>query len=84
MLDIPKLGLELLNGAIAHLARVEDDSQDFEDSVALLERCKGLVGRTELKMALTATSDGGVDYVKREKDVMHSLMETSQVMRMME
>jgi hypothetical protein len=82
MLDIPKLGLAKLDSIMFYLAQYEDDATAYEDSMALLETCKGLVGHTQLKEALSATSSNARDHLFRERDVQRSLMEVTAVRRM--
>jgi hypothetical protein len=84
MLDIPKLGLDLLNRIEARFAESAETEEEFEVGTACLEGLRGLVDpRSEVKQALSATAENGTDYVKREKDVMRSLMETTLVRRML-
>lgn len=84
MLDVPKLGLDLLNRMARRVAESSETADEYEQAIACIDGLKALVDpRTELKRALTATSKSGSDYVRRERDVMHSLMETVQVREMM-
>ena len=84
MLDIPKLGLDLLNRIEARFAESADTAELFEDGEACIEGLRGLVDpKSDVKRALSATAENGTEYVKREKDVMRSLMETTLVRRML-
>ncbi len=49
MIDIPKLGLELLNNATHHLAASEDDPDVYEESMVYFDTARKLVGRTKLR-----------------------------------
>ena len=82
MLDIPKLGLDLLNRVEARFAESAETAEEFEDGCACIEGLRGLVDtKSDVKRALSATAENGTDYVRREKDVMRSLMETTLVRR---
>jgi hypothetical protein len=84
MLDIPKLGLDWLNRIASRIAENAETAEEFEDGTACVESLRALVDpRSEIKQALTTTAENGTDYVRRERDVMHSLMETETVRRMM-
>lgn len=84
MLDIPKLGLDMLNRMASRVAEVSETSDEFDQSIACIEGLKALVDpKSQLKRALTATSTDSKDYVRRERDVMRSLMETVQVKEML-
>lgn len=82
MLDVPKLGLELLNNALTHCAATSESSEEYEECEALIEGLKVLVAPSPLKLGLMATSKGSADHVRREKDVQRSLMEVLEVRRM--
>ena len=82
MLDIPKLGLDLLNRILGRVAENEQDSITFDDATEVLENCRALVEQTPLKAALAATAKGSNDLVRREREVQHSLMESFEVRRM--
>ena len=84
MLDIPKLGLELLDRIEFRIAQGAQTSEEYEDSTNCIESLRGLVDpKSEIKQALSATAEDHQDYVTREKDVMRSLMETDTVRRML-
>ena len=84
MLDIPKLGLDLLNRVEHRIAEQSEDSEAYEDSCACLVACRGLVDpRSDVKQALSATAKNHEDLIRREKDVVRSLMETVVVRRML-
>lgn len=83
MLDIPKLGVPLLNNIITHVAENTEDADSFELALSILETCKGLVEKTELKQALTARSKTGGEYIAKERAVQISMMEPLIVRRMM-
>lgn len=82
MLDIPKLGVPLINDAIHRMAQECQDADVFEANLEILETCKALTAKTELKQALNETSRNGIDLVNREKDVQRSLIESVVVRRM--
>lgn len=83
MLDVPRLGLDYLNGALSYVAQTTEDSAEFDAAVEVIENCKALVGDTPLKHGLTATAKNSVDRLTRERDVQRSLMEVFEVRRMM-
>lgn len=82
MLDVPKLGLEWLNGATTHIAREYEDPDEYDAAIEVLDTARKLVGRTELRRAIHSTSRDAADMQKREKDVMMALTEASEVRRM--
>lgn len=83
MLDVPKLGLDYLNGALTYIAQVSEDSDELESCAEVIDNCKALVAETPLKVGLTAISESSTDRVNRERDVQRSLMEVFEVRRMM-
>jgi hypothetical protein len=83
MLDIPKIGVPLINGIISRVAEYNEDPAEMEQTIAVLETCKALTADTELKRGIKALSKSSKEYVQREKDVQKSLMETLFVRRMM-
>lgn len=84
MLDIPKLGLDLLNRVEQRIAENAEDADGFEDGCACIGALRGLVDpRSEVKQALSATAKNHEDLIRREKDVVRSLMETFVVRRML-
>lgn len=83
MLDVPRLGLDYLNGALTYVAKTAEDSAEFDAAVEIIENCKALVANTPLKQGLTATAKNSVDRLTRERDVQRSLMEVFEVRRMM-
>jgi len=82
MLDVPNLGLDLLNRAMTYVAQTEEDSEIFEQSMTILETAKNLVDRTPLRKALSAVAKNSADYIQRERDVMTSMLQVDGVMRM--
>lgn len=82
MLDIPKLGVPLLNDAIHHFARDCEDADDFEAGLASLETCKALTMKTTLKQGIRETSRSSEEEVQREKAVQQAVIETVIVRRM--
>ena len=82
MLDVPKLGLELLADATTAFAASTDDADEYEMGMEILDTARKLVGRTELRRGIRATSKGSEDQQKREKDVMLALTHASEVRRM--
>lgn len=82
MIDVPKLGLDLLNRALSHVAEGSDDPGEYEDSEALIESLRGMVGHTELREALTELAESHDDQLRREHDVIESTMKVEHVKRM--
>jgi hypothetical protein len=75
MLDIPSLGMSMLNNALTHLAETTEDADTYESATEIIETCRGLVGRTPLKKALSEIAENAEDYVRREKDITRECME---------
>jgi hypothetical protein len=83
MLDIPSLGRDYLTRALKRVAEDCDDADTYEGATEILTNCLGMVNKTELKRALTETSENSKTYVTRECDVQRSALEVFTVKRMM-
>lgn len=84
MLELPTLGLQILDNVEFSFAQTCDDGADLDRVCLTIDACRGLLRKNRLSIALTKTSQGFNDKVRREKDVVHSLMEVEIVKGMME
>jgi hypothetical protein len=83
MLDIPKLGMELLSHAMDHVLPDIEDADECDLFCDTIENCRMLVDRhSPVKQALTQHVADQNEYLRREREIVQSAMEVQIVKRM--
>lgn len=78
MLDIPALGINLLNRILGRIAENEEDSEAYESSEAIIEGCRILVRPSRVREAIKSLTYTHDEQIHSEKLVVRSLMESLQ------